>query len=159
ICEAEPSISLSPLYEGSRDPALCAWGGFSFFAPTHGFALKWRGISIFHCGLGQPRSLLPRYTQGETLKMTTTDHVSLFCLGNPPNPPGGLRFLNGLVQADHSVRLIEFINTLSSSMLWTRRAIGEFWTLQCDGAPPPGVNPGPLFLFGFASGSVLIVPP
>jgi len=91
--------------------------------------------------------------------MTTTDQVSLFCLGNPPNPPGGLRFLNGLVQADHSVRLIEFINTLSSSMLWTRRAIGEFWTLQCDGAPPPGVNPGPLFLAGFASGSVLIVPP
>src|SRR5262249_13581558 len=74
------------------------------------------------------------------------------------NPPGGLRFLNGLVQGDHSVNLAEFINTLSNSMLWTRRAIGEFWTLQCDGAPPPGVDPGPLFLAGSSGGSVLIVP-
>lgn len=80
------------------------------------------------------------------------DTITLRCLGNVPGP----RFLNGLVQGDHSVVLAATDD--DSGTRWRRgqSASGHSWNLKCLGDPPPGVDPGQLFLAGSASGGVLI---
>jgi hypothetical protein len=83
--------------------------------------------------------------------------VTLFCLGTGP---GQMRMLSGLTRGDHGVELREFqdLEVHTTSWLRTQSASGHTWTLRCVGLPPPGVDPGHLFLFGGSSGGVIITP-
>ena len=82
------------------------------------------------------------------------DKIFLRCLGNVPGP----RFLCGLTQGDHSVVLAEKLGDFGT--VWSRHISksGMSWRLECLGPPPPGVDPGKLFLFGSNSAAVIITP-
>jgi hypothetical protein len=88
------------------------------------------------------------------------NNVLVSCQGTIPGP----RLLTGRVQGDHRVVLTPAFD-VTNQQLWARSTSDDSlapiqnWFLRCLGHPPPGVDPGPLFLAGSRQGSVLIVPP
>jgi hypothetical protein len=70
---------------------------------------------------------------------------------------GGL-FLNGRTAGDHGVDLLTDGNDPNRGTRWRRGVSGNRWTLECLGNPPPGTDPGRLFLAGTSSNTVLIAP-